>query len=160
MSFSLISRKEKPWIWFFCTPFAPLLTKANRSVHPCAPPPPYKSTPVFVRKDLCSKCWSSPCIFQVVVSQPINLKLSYYCLYLHRHTPFTIIRETHPLGLASSSFNTVRSQNSNTIWSFLFRRNTSNKFTRFGCFSCYKKMCIAYNKQHFPYNEYCSTHLS
>ena len=51
---------------------------------------------------------------------------------------------THPLGFASSSFKTVWSQNSNTIWSFLFRRNTSNKFTRFGCFSCYKKFPFAF----------------
>ena len=49
---------------------------------------------------------------------------------------------THPLGLASSSFNTVWSQNSNTIWSFLFRRNTSNKFTRFGCLRVYKKILL------------------
>jgi hypothetical protein len=46
MSISLILKQEKPWKLSHISEFdffAPLLTKANRGVHPCAPP--YKSTP-------------------------------------------------------------------------------------------------------------------
>jgi hypothetical protein len=50
MSFSLTSKKEKPWklchiseFDFFAPPLHPL-TKANRGAHSCGPP--YKSTPV------------------------------------------------------------------------------------------------------------------
>ena len=46
-------------------------------------------------------------------------------------------RRIYPRGCFSSSLRTVKSQNSKTKWSFFLRRNTSIKFTRFGCFSCY-----------------------
>lgn len=42
----------------------------------------------------------------------------------------------YPLGCFSNSLRTVRSQYSKTKWSFFFRRKTSIKLTRFGCFNC------------------------
>ena len=57
-----------------------------------------------------------------------------------RHAQFMSWQKTHPLGLATSSSRTVRSQYSKTKWSFCFRRvlKTSIKFTRFSCFKCWK----------------------
>lgn len=45
----------------------------------------------------------------------------------------------HPLGRLSSSLSTVWSQYSKTRCSFLFRLNTSSRFTRLPCLSCCKK---------------------
>ena len=45
---------------------------------------------------------------------------------------------TYPLGLASSSFNTVRSQYSNTMWILCFLLNTSNRLTRLLCLRVYR----------------------
>ena len=58
--------------------------------------------------------------------------------YMYTNTTFSK-HSSHPLGCASSSLSTVCSQNSNTRWSFLFRRNTSSRLTRFPCLSCYYK---------------------
>lgn len=44
-----------------------------------------------------------------------------------------------PLGYFSRSSNTVRSTNSNTKNNLRFRRNTSNKLTRFSWRSCWQK---------------------
>lgn len=46
-------------------------------------------------------------------------------------------RMSYPLGCLSSSFSTVWSTYSNTRWRRFLRRNTSIKFTRFGCFNCW-----------------------
>ncbi len=47
----------------------------------------------------------------------------------------------YPFGCFSSSLRTVLSQNSKTRWSFRFRRKTSIRLTRFGCFKFCNK-CV------------------
>jgi hypothetical protein len=81
MSFSMTSKKEKPWklchiseFDFFFTPLAPLLTKANRGAHPCAPPY-ILSTPVLLTCQtiyLYNHCDITFLTMFVLVDHPVN----------------------------------------------------------------------------------------
>ena len=60
---------------------------------------------------------------------------------------------SHPLLCFSISFSSVRSQYSNTKCNFLFLLNTSIKFTKFGCFSCWKNNALMLENKSCQYRQ-------
>lgn len=65
------------------------------------------------------------------------------CQRILRH-----VFSSSPLGHFSSSSSTVWSTNSNTRYSLFFRRNTSIKFTRWSCRSCWEQTKSDYTLMH------------
>jgi hypothetical protein len=64
----MTSKKEKPWKLCHISEFdffAPLLTKANRGAHPCAPP--YKFTPNYtiLNRVVQAKKYAVPSVFKL-----------------------------------------------------------------------------------------------
>lgn len=85
------------------------------------------------------KCWHSACDWIAhVFHQKDPTWTTATCIPL-----ITVyMYSTYPLGLASSSFNTVRSQYSNTMWILCFLLNTSNRLTRLLCLRVYRHQKI------------------